>query len=85
MANKAAATKLKMVANARVTALQKPMLQCCLTVSLSHCLTLLTSTGWDRLRQVVVAGAGTSHTCGPVLLAVVVVVVVGALDCSALL
>ena len=58
MANKAAATKLKMVANARVTALQKPMLQSCLTVSLYLSLslteTLLTSTGWDRLSQVVV-------------------------------
>ena len=41
MANKAAATKLKMVANARVTALQKPMLQSvlshCVSVSLSLC------------------------------------------------
>ena len=38
MANKAAATKLKMVAKARVTALQKPMLQSvlfhCVSVSL---------------------------------------------------
>ena len=35
MANKAAATKLKMVANARVTALQKPMLQSVLSLTVS--------------------------------------------------